>query len=383
MSKYLEYFDGAFDPTVAEKIKPENKPYVAYSRTEGVVYSIVPKEDMFEVTYLKYVTTNDLKSTQYQVVDLGLPSGTKWLDRNIGAKTVDDYGAYFTWGNTDGVIFDTVLMTLDRVTELLVGPNYTEENKTQVKSDIDNGLLNYTHELADYPFGNYDAYNKTFGSKLEVVYNDDNTCTVIDYNDGKKVLAQNISWEDLTQLRIPLTYDIMNRINNSYMMPTREQYMELVNETDVMNILHDDNGNEYVVTLFDNTENGDDETDGYKSSYIVNPELPEGVDIWSLKLDRIIFTNKSDSSKSISFKANGNCYNFSPSAAIGIPGGNVYKPSTGSMLYNLDSSGNCWSSSLDGNSSAHLLDFYQDSVNGSSRSTRHNGYGVRGIEFIS
>lgn len=370
--KYLEYFNGAFDSTVADKVKPENKPYVAYSKTEGVVYSIVPKEDMFEVTYLKYITANDLKSTQYQVVDLGLPSGTKWLDRNVGAKTVDDCGAYFTWGNTDGVIFDTVLMTLDQVTELLVGPNYTEENKTQVKSDIDNGLLNYTHKLADYPFGDYDAYNETFGGKLEVVYNDDNTYTIIDHNDSDKILADHISWKDLTQLRM-LTYDIINRINNSYMMPTREQYMELVNETNVTNILHDDNGNEYVVTF-------DDSSEGYKGSYTVSPELPEGVDIWSLKLDRIIFTNKSDSSKSISFKANGNCCNFSPSTAIGIPGGNVYKPSTGSMLSDLGSDGYCWSSSLSDGSFAYRLNFNQDDVYGDSNYFRYGGYGVRGVQ---
>lgn len=43
MKKYLEYFDGAFDSTVAEKVKPENKPYVAYSKTEGVVYTVIPE----------------------------------------------------------------------------------------------------------------------------------------------------------------------------------------------------------------------------------------------------------------------------------------------------------------------------------------------------
>jgi hypothetical protein len=35
-------------------------------------------------------------------VDLGLPSGTKWADRNIGAKLPEDTGRYFSWGNTDG-----------------------------------------------------------------------------------------------------------------------------------------------------------------------------------------------------------------------------------------------------------------------------------------
>ena len=33
-------------------------------------------------------------------VDLGLPSGTKWADRNIGALNPEDTGLYFSWGNT-------------------------------------------------------------------------------------------------------------------------------------------------------------------------------------------------------------------------------------------------------------------------------------------
>lgn len=30
-------------------------------------------------------------------VDLGLPSGTKWADRNIGASSATEYGNYFSW----------------------------------------------------------------------------------------------------------------------------------------------------------------------------------------------------------------------------------------------------------------------------------------------
>jgi hypothetical protein len=37
-----------------------------------------------------------------KVVDLGLPSGRLWADRNIGAKSPEDFGLYFSWGNTDG-----------------------------------------------------------------------------------------------------------------------------------------------------------------------------------------------------------------------------------------------------------------------------------------
>lgn len=38
-----------------------------------------------------------------QAVDLGLPSGTKWADCNLGAESPTDYGKYFSWGNVNGV----------------------------------------------------------------------------------------------------------------------------------------------------------------------------------------------------------------------------------------------------------------------------------------
>jgi hypothetical protein len=37
-----------------------------------------------------------------QAIDLGLPSGTKWADRNIGAANPEYTGLYFSWGNTEG-----------------------------------------------------------------------------------------------------------------------------------------------------------------------------------------------------------------------------------------------------------------------------------------
>lgn len=37
-----------------------------------------------------------------ELVDLGLPSGTKWAKRNIAARRPSDQGAYFAWGEIDG-----------------------------------------------------------------------------------------------------------------------------------------------------------------------------------------------------------------------------------------------------------------------------------------
>lgn len=38
----------------------------------------------------------------YKFIDLGLPSGTKWADRNVGATTPESVGLYFQWGDIQG-----------------------------------------------------------------------------------------------------------------------------------------------------------------------------------------------------------------------------------------------------------------------------------------
>jgi hypothetical protein len=47
-----------------------------------------------------------MKEQDYLMIDLGLPSGIKWADRNIGAETPQDKGMYFSWGNVDGYTVD-------------------------------------------------------------------------------------------------------------------------------------------------------------------------------------------------------------------------------------------------------------------------------------
>jgi hypothetical protein len=42
----------------------------------------------------------------YEGIDLGLPSGTIWADKNVGAETPQDNGLYFSWGNVDGHAVD-------------------------------------------------------------------------------------------------------------------------------------------------------------------------------------------------------------------------------------------------------------------------------------
>ena len=50
----------------------------------------------------QYVANVGNITTVGQAVDLGLPSGTKWADKNVGASSSSDNGILFVWGDVTG-----------------------------------------------------------------------------------------------------------------------------------------------------------------------------------------------------------------------------------------------------------------------------------------
>ena len=60
---------------------------------------VVLLEDTNEVVY---ASENNNGTTSYEMVDLGLPSGIKWANMNVGATSETDYGLFFQWGDTQG-----------------------------------------------------------------------------------------------------------------------------------------------------------------------------------------------------------------------------------------------------------------------------------------
>lgn len=95
--KYLELVKGVFDNTHYDKAKPENAPYVAYS---------VQENKLLFTDFIKLLI-NTVKKVAYnaneytpEYVDLGL--SVKWATCNIGAKTPEENGMYFSWGDIEG-----------------------------------------------------------------------------------------------------------------------------------------------------------------------------------------------------------------------------------------------------------------------------------------
>jgi len=62
-------------------------------------------ENDMDVHYLPYVAP---VTPTYEYVDLGLPSGIKWANMNVGANSITDTGIYFAWGDTQGYTADQV-----------------------------------------------------------------------------------------------------------------------------------------------------------------------------------------------------------------------------------------------------------------------------------
>lgn len=94
--KYLELVKDAFDNTHFDKDTSENTQYS------------VQENKLLFIDFIKLLI-NSVKKVVYnaneytpEYVDLGLPSGIKWAACNIGAKTPEENGMYFSWGDVEG-----------------------------------------------------------------------------------------------------------------------------------------------------------------------------------------------------------------------------------------------------------------------------------------
>jgi uncharacterized protein (TIGR02145 family) len=79
-------------------------PQVSLVANEVVYSKEIPHES--RIKFAKDEETGKLyfivDGVLYEGIDLGLPSGTIWADKNVGAETPQDNGLYFSWGNVDG-----------------------------------------------------------------------------------------------------------------------------------------------------------------------------------------------------------------------------------------------------------------------------------------
>ena len=69
-------------------------------RTSAVLVEVIPLAVIDSVGFVQYVYTACPDSHHPHLIDLGLPSGTKWACCNVGATAPEGYGGYYAWGET-------------------------------------------------------------------------------------------------------------------------------------------------------------------------------------------------------------------------------------------------------------------------------------------
>lgn len=83
----------------------QKKYEMVIEKTDGS--TIVIKTEDIVRTYFREITSGNTSHTTCpdgnhpHMLDLGLPSGTKWSCCNIGANTPEESGGYYAWGETD------------------------------------------------------------------------------------------------------------------------------------------------------------------------------------------------------------------------------------------------------------------------------------------
>lgn len=96
------------------------------------------------------VKFNDKKDEfKYELLDLGLPSGTLWMDRNILADSISDGGKYFGWGEIYGhTKLETELYELHKPhkdNKFYPSLKYNKNDRLTVLDDEDDTAYKYTN----------------------------------------------------------------------------------------------------------------------------------------------------------------------------------------------------------------------------------------------
>lgn len=152
-----------------------------------------------------------------QVVDLGLPSGTLWADKNVGAETENDAGLYLAWGETEPK--ESYYLNNYKFWQTVEAGEHEE---TYIESHTEE--VQFTDEDGT-PMSDED------GNPImeEQIIEEEKTRTVTDYEtkmvkyngeDGKKTLDAD---DDAATVLI----------GEGWSMPTAEQWQELFSECDV------------------------------------------------------------------------------------------------------------------------------------------------------
>ena len=297
--------------------------------TDDEILALFATEDGYTLIALKKV---DISNITYEEVDLGLQSGLKWANKNIGAQTVEDYGTYFSWGNTDGyTVSGTKFLTVEEACQLF--SSVTGETVI-TKEELENMLSQMGLTMDN--LGTVDGYSF-----------DDAT-----YN--------GTSGAGFTEDVLDSVHDAAtSNMGGSWRMPTIDEYKELVNAVK--------------------------SSDGTKGTLTCQYEY---IDLNGEQKSLVVYND----AESNYFSVEGLIINDSPifKTILGIrftndvTGASVYFPACGdvfgSILAGIGFYGSYWSSSVGDTTSARSFYFGPSSVNAIDSISRYCGVCVRAVK---
>ena len=115
--------------------------------------------------YLERRYESEYTTSGTQFIDLGLPSGTLWADRNIGADAPEDYGDYFRWGETTPFTENSDDYEYCDLGENIAGTEY-DVATTILGKDYQMPTDEQLKELLDYCTWELSTINDVYGMKV-------------------------------------------------------------------------------------------------------------------------------------------------------------------------------------------------------------------------
>ena len=220
--KYLKYFDNVSAYEAYKNGSDYILPNVSYVvETKGVSYEPKIEVGKYKIGVL---LKKDISKFTYNMVDLGLPSGTLWADRNVGATSPEDYGAVFAWGETEGYCVEKKHMTDEEMCALfqpLLG-----DEMTLTPDNIDEfmaGAIGGTPE--DLAAINYDLYSVGTIFSLEKPFSSE-WLDYFDTTDGGSTFNKYNNNGGLT-VRQPEDDAATVNMGSNWRMPTNDEMQEL------------------------------------------------------------------------------------------------------------------------------------------------------------
>ena len=140
--------------------------------------TITVKDNQFGESAKIEVTVTDISQDYLcpdenhpHMIDLGLPSGTKWACCNVGASKPEDYGDYFAWGETEGYnsgkshfdwgTYKWCNGTYKTMTKYCFQSEYGSDGFTDDKTELDlEDDAAYVNWGIEYRIPNYEQYDE-------------------------------------------------------------------------------------------------------------------------------------------------------------------------------------------------------------------------------